>query len=337
MNAVYRYMALPLLATFAASAYGAADEPPAPPIVPTGVVNISFNLPATAPRTNTNKFNPLRPFTYAGSTKLTICDSNGDLAPLGLYLVHSSKRTWDAYFFMSGDDNSPGVPLDVVDGVPGAAGQYAARFTFNRHGRLVGATPEVIRTEPFLPPGAEEQALEIAYFMTSYASAFNVSELAPDGVCGPPSMRATSHLWLGMNLPVDAPMLDPAQFSVTDPSTYNEATALTFCDGQSASHAVTAYFVKSEPQVWNVFFAIDGTPTTVTNDDESDERPFGTLTFTTGGILAGVGPSPMIARVPFYDSYWSSRPDGISLQFISATSREGPFELTLAEMDGRCP
>jgi flagellar hook protein FlgE len=78
-------------------------------------------------------------------------------------------------------------------------------------------------------------------------------------------------------------------FDPTDPTTYNDSTAVTVFDSLGNSHTLQSFFVKDAalPNVWKVFTTADGISTTVL------PAPTATLTFPATGT--GLGPTSVPA------------------------------------------
>jgi flagellar hook-basal body protein len=74
--------------------------------------------------------------------------------------------------------------------------------------------------------------------------------------------QKTTEVKLGLNLPADAAVID-AKFDRTDPSTYNESTALTVYDDSGEGYLATIYYVKTQTanigtpeSKWQTYFFI---------------------------------------------------------------------------------
>ena len=66
----------------------------------------------------------------------------------------------------------------------------------------------------------------------------------------------TSEVDVKMNLPAgDA--IPPFAFDHTDPLTYNNSTSVTIFDSLGDSHVMTYYFIKSAPNQWDMYAAVD--------------------------------------------------------------------------------
>jgi flagellar hook protein FlgE len=73
----------------------------------------------------------------------------------------------------------------------------------------------------------------------------------------------TNSIQMGVNLPVDAAVLNVEDFDRTDPTTYNESTALTVYDESGQGYLATVYYVKTQNATtstpeskWQTFFYI---------------------------------------------------------------------------------
>ncbi|MGR7922143.1 flagellar hook protein FlgE [Zobellella denitrificans] len=70
--------------------------------------------------------------------------------------------------------------------------------------------------------------------------------------------RATTAVNTGFNLPSNAGIMDPADFSPTDSRTYNASTAITIYDSLGEPHSLNMYFVKEADGQWQSFTYVDG-------------------------------------------------------------------------------
>lgn len=103
----------------------------------------------------------------------------------------------------------------------------------------------------------------------------------------PPQVTANIELSANLNAAATVPT---AAFSVTDPASFNDATAVTFFDSLGASHAASFYFRKTAANTWESYVAVDGTQvggaTPVTFDTS------GALTAPAGGIITTASFTP---------------------------------------------
>ena len=67
----------------------------------------------------------------------------------------------------------------------------------------------------------------------------------------------TNEVDLRMNLPAGDVPPAGGGFDPSDPLTFNNSTSVTIFDSLGDSHVMTYYFVKSAPNEWNVFTAVD--------------------------------------------------------------------------------
>lgn len=71
----------------------------------------------------------------------------------------------------------------------------------------------------------------------------------------------TANFTVGLNLDARAEVLPPAGFDMNNPDTYTASTSGTIYDSLGNSHVLTLYFVKSAPNRWEIFAAVDGAAT----------------------------------------------------------------------------
>jgi len=86
---------------------------------------------------------------------------------------------------------------------------------------------------------------------------------------------ATNKSWLGVNLDSTDPVI-ATPFNITNTASYNNASSMTVYDSLGNSHTLTSYYVKTAPNTWSVYGALDGT---------AIAAPIGALAFNSNGTL----------------------------------------------------
>ena len=143
----------------------------------------------------------------------------------------------------------------------------------------------------------------------------------------------TTSVDIGVNLPANAAVLDPLLFNPAQPSTFTQSTSLTVFDSLGESHVVTAYYVKTNPNVWAVYYN--------TTDDAGAVLP---LDITAGTAGAGgldnatsipVPPAPITTSTIDYGN-GSDSTGTISFTYAGndTTQFSSPFTVNTLEQNG---
>lgn len=167
----------------------------------TSEVEIGVNLPANAVNLNVDNFDPTDSNSYSASTSITLYDSLGDSHIATAYFVKEQnlgtsgeQNTWGVFLGIT-DDSGAVQPIDVFDGVGGAAssevnagGLAYGVLAFDSQGAFQGTDPvNGIYTDQFsfLTNGADPTQQVMFDFNsntpTQFASPFAVSTLSQDG------------------------------------------------------------------------------------------------------------------------------------------------------------
>ncbi|MHA6963330.1 flagellar hook protein FlgE [Zobellella denitrificans] len=141
--------------------------------------------------------------------------------------------------------------------------------------------------------------------------------------------QATQNVTTGINLPVKAGALDPANFDPTDSGTYTSATSLTIYDSLGDTHTLTQYFVKDSTapagtNQWQMYVYVDG--------QEALGGPQ-QLTFDNSGVLTAPLPTEFTTN-PLGFTNGSDPNQTIEVAISSASLNSGPFEVTSSNQDG---
>jgi flagellar hook protein FlgE len=139
------------------------------------------------------------------------------------------------------------------------------------------------------------------------------------------SPRATADALMNMNL--DSREAVPSvAFSISNPDSYNDTTAMTVYDSLGNAHALSLYFVKTAANVWDVYGSLDGTalgaPTAI-----------GTLTFDSSGAVDTTATTlPFAVSAPV--STGAVDPLALSLDFTGSTQFGSAFGVNAITQDG---
>lgn len=137
-------------------------------------------------------------------------------------------------------------PLKTADGLQDIYTRNGA-FMLNEQNNVVNSTGQRLMAASVDSSGTADMS--------------NLSALTiPSQTTG--EAQKTTEVKLGLNLPADAPVIT-AKFDRTDPSTYNESTALTVYDDSGEGYLATIYYVKTQTanigqpeSKWQTYFFI---------------------------------------------------------------------------------
>lgn len=184
------------------------------------------------------------------------------------------------------------------------------QFSLNRNGEIVNAqglnvTGYLADTNGVLSTGA------------AVPLRINTADIAPqqtDNVTAVLNLDSRE-LVPGTQLPVATPpVINPVAFSITDPTTYNQATTVDVFDSLGNRHQLQTFYVKVDPVTrvpsglatpptgtvtseWDVFSAVDGTLINGTAVAPAQAGSIGTLGFNNVGALVSATP-PFSATDP---------------------------------------
>ena len=129
----------------------------------------------------------------------------------------------------------------------------AGTFKLNNENFIVDNSGNYLQAFPVNPDGTSSSV------SLSTTQPIQIPETA-----GTPVM--TSEIGITLNLPAGDPTMDPALFDPNDPSTYNNATAVTIYDSLGEAHITTTYYIKPDDASytnnnhWVTFVTVDGKP-----------------------------------------------------------------------------
>ncbi|CAM3753795.1 Flagellar hook protein FlgE [Vibrio aerogenes CECT 7868] len=160
--------------------------------------------------------------------------------------------------------------------------------------------------------------------------------------------KQTANVEVGVNLPADAPLKDPALFDIEDPETYNRSTSSTVYDSMGQSYKMTTYYLKdqTQPNTWQVYYTMtDGEgekPINIAGGDAT--APSGqtghTIRFNNDGTLASINGGQDVVSEPIgaganpVNMNGADPTQSISFGLNASTQFAAPFELTKFDEDG---
>lgn len=146
----------------------------------------------------------------------------------------------------------------------------------------------------------------------------NTSDLQP---------QSTTEVIGLVNMDSRSTALTAAGFDPTDPTTYNNSTAVSVYDSLGNAHTLQSFFVKTAPGVWDIFTTADGTSTTVL------PAPNATLTFTGTGVApTSVPVSPVTVGFPVTTG--ATTPMSMTLDYSGSTQFGSSFSVNSLSQDG---
>ncbi len=160
--------------------------------------------------------------------------------------------------------------------------------------------------------------------------------------------KQTANVEVGVNLPANGELKDPALFDYNDPETYNRSTSSTVYDSMGQSYKMTTYYLKdqTQPNTWQTYYTMTDKegekPLNITGGDAS--TPTGhvghTMRFNNDGTLASLNNGQPIVSDPLGSGAAPINLNGadvnqtISFGLDAATQFAAPFELTKFDEDG---
>ncbi|MGR5347739.1 flagellar hook protein FlgE [Vibrio mediterranei] len=158
--------------------------------------------------------------------------------------------------------------------------------------------------------------------------------------------KQTANIEIGVNLPANGDLKDPALFDHTDPETYNRSTSSTMYDSMGQSYKMTTYYVKDQTQqnTWHSYYTVTDSagerPVNISGGDATS--PTGhvghTIRFNNDGTLASLNNGQPIVTTSLGDNgiemNGADPAQTLSFKLDSATQFAAPFELTRFQEDG---
>lgn len=158
--------------------------------------------------------------------------------------------------------------------------------------------------------------------------------------------KQTANIEIGVNLPANGDLKDPALFDHKDPETYNRSTSSTMYDSMGQSYKMTTYYVKDQTQqnTWHSYYTVTDSagerPVNISGGDATS--PTGhvghTIRFNNDGTLASLNNGQPIVTTSLGDNgvemNGADPAQTLSFKLDSATQFAAPFELTKFQEDG---
>ncbi|KUI98399.1 flagellar hook protein FlgE [Vibrio sp. MEBiC08052] len=160
--------------------------------------------------------------------------------------------------------------------------------------------------------------------------------------------KQTSNIDVGVNLPANGDLKDPALFDFEDPETYNRSTSSTIYDSMGQAYKMTTYYLKdqTQPNAWQVYYTMTDSagekPINIVGGDAT--TPTGhvghTLKFNNDGTLASINNGQNVVSEPLGAGANPINLNGADINQVlsfgldSSTQFAAPFELTKFDEDG---
>ncbi|SHE89208.1 flagellar hook protein FlgE [Vibrio gazogenes] len=160
--------------------------------------------------------------------------------------------------------------------------------------------------------------------------------------------KQTSNIDVGVNLPANGDLKDPALFDYEDPETYNRSTSSTIYDSMGQAYKMTTYYLKdqTQPNAWQVYYTMTDSagekPINIVGGDAT--TPTGhvghTLKFNNDGTLASINNGQNVVSEPLGTGANPINLNGADINQVlsfgldSSTQFAAPFELTKFDEDG---
>jgi flagellar hook protein FlgE len=217
--------------------------------------------------------------------------------------------------FAQGTIQSTGNPLDLaISGEGFFRLKEGQSTTYTRDGQFVLDAEGYVTSVA----GARLQGFNVDANGT-VATALPVDiQISNAGIAAKPTALAR----LNVNLDARNALGIPANFDITDSTTYQSATSIPVHDILGGEHVVSLYFVKSSATQWDVFTAADGTLTSPTPSYSLAFNPDGSLNET-------ITPQPTSLTLPF------ATPLTFDLDMGGTTALSKTFGIVNATNDGR--
>lgn len=140
---------------------------------------------------------------------------------------------------------------------------------------------------------------------------------------GDSAPNATTAVSLTANLPASATIpANAANFSPTDPTSYNNTTSVTVYDSLGAAHTASLYFTNQGANTWNTQLYVDGNAV-------GAAQP---LTYSSSGAL--LTPAGGAVAFPTYTPATGANPMNLTFNFNNTTQYGNSFGVTAVSQDG---
>jgi flagellar hook protein FlgE len=237
--------------------------------------------------------------------------------------------------FTQGNVSSTGNPLDLaINGGgffqlsnPGAPVTYTrnGQFRVDRDGYIVNSQQQQLMGYPADGTGTIQPGQARALQMPTA------------GITPNPTSKIEMELNLDSRVKSTLPAAGPP-ISVSDPTTYNNATTLTLYDAKGQDVAVTYYFQKAATDTWNVYITANGTP--LATDVNGNPAASTTISFPANGgtPTAPVGTVSLDIPATTNSAGAVTLPiTGVQLDLAGASQYGANFGVTNLTQDGYAP
>jgi flagellar hook protein FlgE len=141
---------------------------------------------------------------------------------------------------------------------------------------------------------------------------------------------------VGLNLDSRATVPTTALFNPTDPTSYNNSTAMTIFDSLGNNHIATLYFQKAAAPVntWNSYMTVDNLPTNGVATVPPSGTSLGTLTFSSTGLLTAPALPVAVPAGGIVYANGSTTPQPMTMDFAASTQFGAPFGVNTLNQNG---
>ena len=160
--------------------------------------------------------------------------------------------------------------------------------------------------------------------------------------------KQTANVEVGVNLPANGDLKDPALFDFTNEESYNRSTSSTIYDSMGQSYKMSTYYLKdmTQPNTWQTYYTVTDEagekPVNITSGDATNATGHvgHTMKFNNDGTLASLNNGQPIVSEALgaganpIDLNGADPNQLLSLKLDAATQFAAPFELTKFDEDG---
>jgi len=160
--------------------------------------------------------------------------------------------------------------------------------------------------------------------------------------------KQTENIEVGVNLPANGDLKDPAAFNFDDADTYNRATSSTVYDSMGQSYKLTTYYLKdqTQPNTWQTYYTMTDSegekPLNIAGGDATNATGHvgHTMRFNNDGTLASLNNGQPIVSEALGAGAVPMNLNGadvtqtLNFGLDSSTQFAAPFELTKFDEDG---
>jgi flagellar hook protein FlgE len=232
--------------------------------------------------------------------------------------------------FGQGNITSTGNPLDMaisgqgfyqLDNNGALAYSRNGQFQMDQNGFIVNAQGHKLSGYPVNP-------------LTGVIATGSTGPLQLPTAAIAPLPTTTSQV--GLNLDSRATVPATALFNPTDPTSYNNSTAMTIFDSLGNNHIATLYFAKAAAPVntWNSYMTVDNLPTNGVATVPPSGTSLGTLTFSSTGLLTAPALPVAVPAGGIVYANGSSTPQPMTIDFAASTQFGAAFGVNTLNQNG---